>query len=133
MDEAFTESLSIYTRLDRAVIDTPTLGICRNSEIYNHVELKERYLKGVHIVKDSKSDSAIIGHLYEVRYNTSNMTLQVTVDANTASDHIMCATPLARYLLVHASLVAAFSHEILLLLSMQDGQQAVMVVVLCST
>ena len=30
------------------------------------MELKERYLKGVHIVKDSKSDSAIIGHMYEV-------------------------------------------------------------------
>ena len=39
----------------------------RNSEIYNHVELKEKYLKGVKIVKDSKSDSAIIGHMYEVK------------------------------------------------------------------
>ena len=39
----------------------------RNSEIYNHEELKQRYLKGVNIVKNSKSDSAIIGHMYEVR------------------------------------------------------------------
>ncbi len=31
------------------------------------MELKERYLKGVSIVKDSRSDSAIIGHMYEVR------------------------------------------------------------------
>ena len=36
-----------------------------NSEIYNHVELKEKYLKGVRIVNDSKSDSAIIGHLFQ--------------------------------------------------------------------
>ncbi|EIE27700.1 glutamine-hydrolyzing asparagine synthase [Coccomyxa subellipsoidea C-169] len=36
-----------------------------NSEIYNHDELKQKYLKGVKIVKDSKSDSAIIGHMYE--------------------------------------------------------------------
>lgn len=43
------------------------MGHCRNSEIYNHEELKQRYLKGVKIVKDSKSDSAIIGHMYEVR------------------------------------------------------------------
>ena len=40
---------------------------CRNSEIYNHEEVKAKYLQGVNIVKDSKSDSAIIGHLYEVR------------------------------------------------------------------
>lgn len=40
----------------------------RNSEIYNHEELKQHYLKGVQIVKNSKSDSAIIGHLYEVRH-----------------------------------------------------------------
>ena len=39
----------------------------RNSEIYNHEELKQRYLKGVDIVKNSKSDSAIVGHMYEVR------------------------------------------------------------------
>ena len=38
---------------------------CRNSEIYNHDELKATILKDVRIVKDSKSDSAIIGHLYE--------------------------------------------------------------------
>lgn len=39
---------------------------CRNSEIYNHEHIKEQgLLKGVSIVKDSKSDSAIIGHLYE--------------------------------------------------------------------
>ena len=44
---------------------------CRNSEIYNHVELKERYLKGVRLVKDSKSDSAIIGHMYEVGWMSS--------------------------------------------------------------
>jgi hypothetical protein len=40
---------------------------CRNSEIYNHEQVKQQYLKGVKIVKNSKSDSAIIGHLYEVR------------------------------------------------------------------
>ena len=40
---------------------------CRNSEIYNHEELKQRYLKGIDIVKNSKSDSAIVGHMYEVR------------------------------------------------------------------
>jgi asparagine synthetase B (glutamine-hydrolysing) len=40
--------------------------LCSNSEIYNHEELKEKYLKGVKIVKDSKSDSATVGHLYEV-------------------------------------------------------------------
>ncbi len=44
--------------------------LCRNSEIYNHDELKQKYLKGVKIVKDSKSDSAIIGHMYEVRGNS---------------------------------------------------------------
>lgn len=39
---------------------------CRNSEIYNHDQIKhDGRLKGVRIVKDSKSDSAIIGHLYE--------------------------------------------------------------------
>ena len=43
------------------------LGLaCRNSEIYNHEQIKESgALKGVRIVKDSKSDSAIVGHLYE--------------------------------------------------------------------
>ena len=39
----------------------------RNSEIYNHEEVKAQHLPGVRIVKDSKSDSAIIGHLYQVR------------------------------------------------------------------
>lgn len=39
--------------------------MCRNSEIYNHDDLKATTLNGVQIVKDSKSDSAIIGHLYE--------------------------------------------------------------------
>lgn len=38
---------------------------CRNSEIYNHDQIKATTLKGVPIVKSSKSDSAIIGHLYE--------------------------------------------------------------------
>ena len=39
---------------------------CRNSEIYNHEEIKETgALKGVRITKDSKSDSALIGHLYQ--------------------------------------------------------------------
>ncbi len=38
---------------------------CRNSEIYNHDELKGAVLKGVRIVKDTTSDCAIIGHLYE--------------------------------------------------------------------
>ncbi|KAK9789946.1 hypothetical protein WJX73_008349 [Symbiochloris irregularis] len=37
-----------------------------NSEIYNHEEMKQDgILKGIDIVKHSKSDSAIIGHLYE--------------------------------------------------------------------
>ncbi|KAK9814108.1 hypothetical protein WJX72_000787 [[Myrmecia] bisecta] len=36
-----------------------------NSEIYNHTALREQYLSGVQIVKNSKSDSAIVGHLYE--------------------------------------------------------------------
>ena len=41
-------------------------GQCRNSEIYNHEQIKlEGCLKGVSIVKQSKSDSAIIGHLYQ--------------------------------------------------------------------
>ncbi len=39
----------------------------RNSEIYNHEEVKAQHLPDVRIVKDSKSDSAIIGHLYQVR------------------------------------------------------------------
>lgn len=47
------------------------LWLARNSEIYNHDELKATTLKGVHIVKDSKSDSAIIGHLYE-KYGDSD-------------------------------------------------------------
>ena len=52
----------------------------RNSEIYNHEELKERYLKGVDIVKNSKSDSSIIGHLYEVRMQCrSGMTERAAV------------------------------------------------------
>lgn len=37
----------------------------RNSEIYNHDVIKAKHLPGVRIVKDSKSDSAIIGHLYQ--------------------------------------------------------------------
>ena len=40
-------------------------SLCRNSEIYNHEHIKATALKGVKVVKDSKSDSAIIGHLYE--------------------------------------------------------------------
>ena len=36
-----------------------------NSEIYNHVALKDKYLTGVKIVNDSTSDSAIIGHLFQ--------------------------------------------------------------------
>ena len=38
---------------------------CRNSEIYNHEAIKADQLAGVPIVKNSKSDSAIIGHMYE--------------------------------------------------------------------
>ena len=38
---------------------------CRNSEIYNHEAIKAKQLAGVQIVKNSKSDSAIIGHMYE--------------------------------------------------------------------
>lgn len=45
---------------------TPVGALCRNSEIYNHEAIKEQgALKGVRITKDSKSDSAIIGHLYQ--------------------------------------------------------------------
>ena len=43
---------------------------CRNSEIYNHEEVKAQHLQDVRIVKDSKSDSAIIGHLYQVQRPT---------------------------------------------------------------
>ena len=67
---------------------------CRNSEIYNHVELKERYLKGVHIVKDSKSDSAIIGHMYEVRLafpHWLEWVLVSTVYTMRQLNHEMCA------------------------------------------
>ena len=39
----------------------------RNSEIYNHEDVKAQHLPGVRMVKDSKSDSAIIGHLYQVQ------------------------------------------------------------------
>ena len=47
--------------------DTPGshLAWALNSEIYNHDTIKATTLKGVLIVKDSKSDSAIIGHLIQ--------------------------------------------------------------------
>ena len=38
---------------------------CRNSEIYNHEEVQQQYLSGVSMVRNSKSDSAKPGHLYE--------------------------------------------------------------------
>eukprot|EP00884_Botryococcus_braunii_P006202 jgi/Botrbrau1/15583/Bobra.0288s0002.1 len=44
-----------------------------NSEIYNHVAIKAKELAGVKIVKDSKSDSAIIGHLYQVMGDTNDL------------------------------------------------------------
>jgi len=39
--------------------------LCRNSEIYNHEDVQQQYLSGVSMVRDSKSDSAKPGHLYE--------------------------------------------------------------------
>ena len=39
--------------------------ICSNSEIYNHEDVQQQYLSGVSMVRDSKSDSAKPGHLYE--------------------------------------------------------------------
>ena len=38
---------------------------CRNSEIYNHEDVQQQYLPGVSMVRNSKSDSAKPGHLYE--------------------------------------------------------------------
>lgn len=38
---------------------------CRNSEIYNHEDVQQQYLPGVNMVRNSKSDSAKPGHLYE--------------------------------------------------------------------
>lgn len=40
-------------------------NLCRNSEIYNHEDVQQHYLPGVSMVRDSKSDSAKPGHLYE--------------------------------------------------------------------
>lgn len=45
----------------------------RNSEIYNHKAIKAKQLAGVKIVKGSKSDSAIIGHLYQVLGDTNDL------------------------------------------------------------
>ncbi len=54
------------------------------------MELKERYLKGVRIVKDSKSDSAIIGHMYEVSYMQHWLygSVQATVPAHHYSGYV---------------------------------------------
>ena len=41
------------------------LQSCRNSEIYNHEDVQQQYLSGVDMVRNSKSDSAKPGHLYE--------------------------------------------------------------------
>ena len=38
---------------------------CRNSEIYNHEDVQQQYLPGVSMVRESKSDSAKPGHLYQ--------------------------------------------------------------------
>ena len=38
---------------------------CRNSEIYNHEQVQQQLLPGISMVRDSKSDSAKPGHLYE--------------------------------------------------------------------
>ena len=38
---------------------------CRNSEIYNHEQVQQQMLPGISMVRDSKSDSAKPGHLYE--------------------------------------------------------------------
>lgn len=48
----------------RSKNQTHTIALS-NSEIYNHVELREKHLPGVPIVNDSKSDSAIVGHLFK--------------------------------------------------------------------
>lgn len=37
----------------------------RNSEIYNHEDVQQQLLSGVSMVRNSKSDSAKPGHLYE--------------------------------------------------------------------
>eukprot|EP00891_Asterochloris_glomerata_P008873 jgi/Astpho2/8873/Aster-05503 len=49
------------------VIKTPDGDIAwaLNSEVYNHEELHRDHLPGVQMVKNSKSDSAKIGHLYQ--------------------------------------------------------------------
>lgn len=48
-------------------IETPEGDITwqLNSEIYNHEDVQQQYLSGVSMVRDSKSDSAKPGHLYE--------------------------------------------------------------------
>ena len=54
----------------------------RNSEIYNHEEIKASgALQGVRITKDSKSDSAIIGHLYEKLVGVQHRTLSSAVQS----------------------------------------------------
>jgi asparagine synthase (glutamine-hydrolysing) len=61
-----THTPSLSTTSQPFVIgDTPgsQFAWALNSEIYNHDAIKATTLKGVRIVKDSKSDSAIIGHL----------------------------------------------------------------------
>lgn len=40
-------------------------NLYRNSEIYNHDDVQQQYLPGVSMVRDSKSDSAKPGHLYQ--------------------------------------------------------------------
>ena len=48
-------------------IETPEGDITwqLNSEIYNHEDVQQQYLSGVNMVRNSKSDSAKPGHLYE--------------------------------------------------------------------
>lgn len=41
----------------------PPARLCRNSEIYNHQQLREAKLAGVDL--HSKSDSAVVGYLYQ--------------------------------------------------------------------
>jgi asparagine synthase (glutamine-hydrolysing) len=47
----------------------PSLPACRNSEIYNHQAIRDGALAGVAI--PSKSDSAIVGYLYQ-KYGDTN-------------------------------------------------------------
>ncbi len=65
----------------------------RNSEIYNHEEVKAQHLPGVRIVKDSKSDSAIIGHLYQVRWHSLSSSSQTRLHElhSRAGSLLLCA------------------------------------------